>query len=84
MFEQSNPVNNKAGRSITDAFNLIAKTEGLQWENRISYGLIMQGTECYNGASLTSMVKENDIKMFSIHNERKAELQQMDVEIFQF
>ncbi len=61
------PTKDKTGRSITDAFDKVVKSSGRKPEKL----WVDQGTEFYNRV-FRSWLKENDIEMYSTHNDGKA------------
>ncbi len=61
------PIKDKTGRSITDAFNKVVKSSGRKPEKL----WVDQGTEFYNRV-FRGWLTENDIEMYSTHNEGKA------------
>ena len=66
-FAWSVPIKDKTGKSITDAFKLMVKTSNRKPEKiRVD-----QGTEFYN-RMFKSWLNDNDIEMYSVHNEGKA------------
>ena len=61
------PLKNKTGISIVDAFQKILK-ESERKPNKI---WVNKGSEFYNN-SFKKWLKDNDVEMYSIHNERKS------------
>ena len=61
------PLKNKKGVSIVDAFQKILDNSGRK-PNKI---LVDKGSDFYNN-SFKKWLKDNDIEMYSIHNEGKS------------